>query len=95
MDLRRKGGSSRSRQNIRPYAKRVSMKLTGMRTLLIPLLAIHAQSASVIQVSQWLSSISLALCPQATSRSLEPGDAADWNGEPAIHFSSTNQEPEY
>lgn len=62
-----------------------------MRTVLIPLDATNAQSASVIHESQCFSSISLAPCARATSRSLEP--CVCWNGPPAIHFSSVNHEP--
>jgi hypothetical protein len=67
--------------------------LTGIRTELNSCSDIHCQSCSVIHVSQWCSSISRALMPCATSRSLCAGDVANWNGVSAIQRSSTNQDP--
>jgi hypothetical protein len=66
---------------------------TGMRTVLIPLLAIYSKSLSVMNVSQCFSRISRAFGLLAISRSLDPWQ--EEKGEPAIHFSRTNQEPEW
>ena len=66
---------------------------TGIRTVLMPCSEIHAQSSSVIHVSQCLSRICLAFMPRATSRSLCAGWRACWKGLSAIQRSRTNQEP--
>ena len=69
-------------------------QLTGIRTVLMPRSEIHAQSSSIIHVSQCLSRTCLAFMPRATSRSLCAGWKACWKGLSAIQRSRTNQEPD-